>query len=381
MTVWGLLAIVLVAASLGGAGAEAAAQSAGLALSGSVKSLLVDSRTLAGEDYTLSLNRARLELKGEVTAGVALDLQYDHELLFGSYLDTAMFRATKDVPPPQYWRLEANTLERGDVYGRHRLYRAAVTLSKGMVDLKVGRQRIAWGTGRFWSPLDILNPVNPLAIEREQRLGVDAILLEVKTGPLSRLSFVHAPAPDRGPASQAVQWHGNAGGVDGSVVVGRLSGLEVVGVDLASQLGQAGLRAEVARLKDPQAQHFARAMVGLDYAYANGLTVSTELYYNQAGNRDPAAYDLASWLAGHITSLATRYVGLYASYEITPLLKWTNYAAINVDDHSRGIDSRLVWSWRPSVELTVGLQRFAGTARSEYGRVPNALLAQGQWFF
>lgn len=380
MTARRCLAILFLAVPLAGGG-TVASQPAGVAVSGSVKSLLLGSRTFAGEDYTLGLNRARLELKGEVAAGVALDIQYDQELLLGSYLDTTAFRAAKDVPPPQYWRLESNTVERGDLYGRHRLHRAAVTLSRGVIDLKLGRQRIAWGTGRFWSPLDILNPVNPLAIEREERLGIDAVLLEAKTGPLSRVSLVHAPAPDRGPASRAVQWHGNAGGVDGSIVAGRLAGLDVAGIDMASQLGQAGVRAELARLENRQGQRFTRAMLGLDYAFPSGLTVSTDLYFNGAGVRDPLAYDLAGGMAGGVNGLATRYAGLYASYEITPLLKWTTNVAVNLDDRSRGVDSRLVWSWRPKADLTVGVQRFSGNGRSEYGRMPNAAFAQWQWFF
>jgi hypothetical protein len=369
--------IMLVAALSVGAPAHAE----GLSLTGSVKSLFVRSRTANGEAYGLSLNRLRFEAKGDIAPGLALDLQYDNELLLGSYLDTAEFRALKDRVPQQYWRADANYLERGDVYGRHRLHRAAVTLTRGDVDLKLGRQRIAWGTGRFWSPLDILNPVNPLALEREERVGVDAALLEAKLGPVSRVSLVVAPAPDRGSPSRAVQWHGNAAGVDASFAVGRLLGLDIVGVDIASQIGNVGVRGEAAHLRPSAGRGFNRLLLGADYAFAGGLTLSGELYYNGAGARDPVAYDLDAWSAGRVSNLATRYAGLVASFEITPLLKWVNYAVVNADDHSRGLDSRLVWSWRNNLDLTIGVQRFAGSAGSEYARMPNAAFAQVQWFF
>lgn len=357
------------------------AQTQRLALSGSLKSVLLRSRTLTGENYALSLNRLRIEAKGDHAPGLALDLQYDKEVLLGSYLDTAEFRAAKDRVAAQYWHADANYLDRGNVYGRHRLYRAAVTLTHGNVDLKLGRQRIAWGTGRFWSPLDILNPVSPLALEREERVGVDAALVEAKLGPLSRASVVYAPAPERGSPSRALQWHGNAAGVDGSLLAGRLLGVDIVGIDIASQIGDAGVRGEVARLRRSAGPGFNRLLVGADYAFANGLTLSAELYYNGAGTRDPVGYDFAAWSAGRVSNLATRYAGLYASYEITPLLKWVNYAVVNADDRSRAIDSRLVWSWRSDLELTIGLQRFTGSAGSEYGRMPNASFAQLQWFY
>jgi hypothetical protein len=369
--------ILLMAALAVGAPAHAE----GLGLTGSVKSLFLRSRSANGEAFGLSLNRLRIEAKGDVAPGLALDLQYDNELLLGSYLDTAEFRALKDRASPQYWRADANYIERGDVYGRHRLYRAAVTLTRGNVDLKLGRQRIAWGTGRFWSPLDILNPVNPLALEREERVGVDAALLEAKLGPLSRASLVYAPAPDRGPASRALQWHGNAAGVDASLVAGRLRGLDIVGMDVASQIGDVGVRAEAARLKPDGGPGFNRWMAGADYAFATGLTLSAELYYNGAGSRDPAGYDFAGLRAGRLTSLATRYAGLFASYEITPLLKWMTYAVLNADDRSRAVDSRLVWSVAPATDLTFGVQHFTRTAGSEFAASPSAFHAHMQWFF
>jgi len=362
--------------------AVAPARADELALTGSVKSLFLRSRTASGgEPFTLSLNRLRVEAKGDFAPGFALDLQYDNELLFGSYLDTAEFAARKDIAPPQYWHADANYLERRDAYGSHRLYRAAVTASADNVDVRLGRQRIAWGTGRFWSPLDILNPINPLALEREQRLGVDAALVEAKLGPLARVSAVYAPAPNRGPASRAVQWHGNAAGVDASLVVGRLLAQEVIGMDLASQIGPAGIRGEVARLRPAGGSAFTRLVVGVDYALSNGLTLSAEGYYNGAGARDPARYDWAGLRAGRIATLATRYAGTMASYEVTPLLKWVTYAIVNADDRSRALDMRLVWSARPDLELTVGVQRFGGRPNSEYGAMPDVWQGQAQWFF
>ncbi len=360
---------------------EAAEPSAALNLSGSVKTILLRSRSVTGDEYTWNLNRLRLELKGDVAPGLAIDLQYDNEVLLGSYLKTQEFAMSKDRPPPQYWRADANYVERGDVYGRHRLYRAAVTVTRGDVDVRVGRQRIAWGTGRFWSPLDILNPPSPLALEREERIGVDAALLEAKLGPLSRASVVYAPAPTGGSASRAVQWHGNAAGIDGSLVAGRLGGFDVAGMDLASQIGQVGVRAEAARMQPAAGSRFNRWTVGADYALSFGLTISAELYRDGAGRRDPRNYDWGGRLVGRISTLANRYAGLALTYEITPLTKWVTYVVRNGDDRSRAIDSRLVWSIDTSADLTVGLQRFVGRQGSEFNAIPNAAQLQLQWYF
>ncbi|MBE0612162.1 MAG: hypothetical protein IH604_00700 [Burkholderiales bacterium] len=363
--------------------AALAGPESGLELSGYYKNLLAGSRTVfpEGQRYALDLNRLRLELKGDLAPGAALDLQYDNEILLGNYLHTAQFGLLKDQPPPQYWNLEWNYAEAGPYYGLHRLYRGSVTLAAGDTDVRIGRQRIAWGTGRFWSPLDILNPFSATQIEREQRIGVDAVLIERRFGALSRLSAVYAPGHGAVDASAALRWHANSAGIDYSFVAGRFVSDQVAGVDIATQLGDAGLRAELtgARREDGSSQR--RALVGLDYAFRNTLSLSGEFYYNGAGAADRSAYDFASLFAGTIQSVGRRYFGGYAGYEITPLLKSTNYLVVNLGDRSRYFSPNLIYSLSTDVDLTLGAQLFSGGQGSEYARLNDTFYAQIQWYF
>ena len=354
-----------------------------LNFSGYYKNLLIKSDTVfpGKEPYTLDLNRLRLELKGKVSEAIALDIQYDNEVLLGSYLHTAQFQMQKDQMPDQYWKGQANYAETNSYYGQHRLYRGSITASSGETDVRIGRQRIAWGTGRFWSPLDILNPFSPIQLEREERVGVDAVLVEHKLGPLSRVSAVYAPQHNRSDSSTALQWHGNAAGVDYSVVGGRFRGERVVGLDVASQIGDAGIRAELTSAQRDAAPDYSRAVAGLDYAFPNTLTLSGEFYYNGAGASDTQTYDFASLFAGRIQNLARRYVGAYAGYEITPLIKWNNYLVTNLFDHSRYFLTSLIYSIKTNLDWAVGVQFFRGGNGSEYGRFNDVYFTQLQWFF
>jgi hypothetical protein len=366
------------------AAVEAAAQQeAGLKLSGYYKNILIASRTLsaAGGRYGLDLNRLRLELKGKPVETATLDLQYDNELLLGSYLRTAQFASQKDQPSAQYWNLEGDYSQGRTHYGRQRLYRASVTLAAGDTDLRLGRQRIAWGTGRFWSPLDLLNPFSPIQLERDERAGVDAALLERKFGALSRLGAVYAPQHARRDASAGLLWHDNAAGVDYSLVAGRFARERLAGADLATQLGAAGVRAELTRARRPDGSGYRRALLGLDYAFANTLTLSGELFYDGAGAANRGAYDYAALFAGRIQNLGRRYLGAYAGYEITPLLKWTNALVVNVADRSRYFSPVLTYSLRANLDLTLGVQLFRGGAGTEYAGFRDLYYAQAQWFF
>jgi hypothetical protein len=361
----------------------ASARAGELKLSGYYKSLLVNSETVApaGQRYTFDLNRLRLELKGNLSENAALDLQYDNEVLFGNYLRTGQFASLKGERPDQLWNLDRNYGEGGSWLGRHRLYRGNVTLSSGETDLRLGRQRIAWGTGRFWSPVDLLNPLNPIALEREERLGVDAALLEHKLGPLSRLSAVYAPRHESGESSAALNWHSNTAGVDYSLVGGRLRRERVIGADLATQVAGAGLRAELTQNERDAGSSYQRAVLAMDYAFANTLSLSSELYYNGAGTTNTAAYDFASLFAGHIQNVGRRYFGGYAGYEITPLVKWAGYLVLNIADRSRFFSPALTFSLRANVDFTLGAQFFGGTPGAEYARFPDLYYVQLQWFF
>ena len=192
---------------------------------------------------------------------------------------------------------------------------------------------------------------------------------------------MYAPSHAARDASAALRWHANRAGVDYSLVVGRFDGEQVAGVDIVTQLGDAGLRAELTTARREDGSSYRRALVGLDYAFPNTLALTGELYYNGAGTSDRSAYDFAALFAGRIQSVGNRYFGGYAGYEITPLLKWTNYLVVNPADRSRYFSPSLTYSLTTNVDLTVGAQLFRGSRGSEYARFHNAYYALVKWYF
>lgn len=78
-------------------------------------------------------------------------------------------------------------------------------------------------------------------------------------------------------------------------------------------------------------------------AFPGTLILSAELYYNGAGTSNPQDYDFAALLARRIQNVGRRYVGFFAGYEITPLLKWSNYFVHNLDDRSHYFSTVLTY--------------------------------------
>src|SRR3972149_5354017 len=97
-----------------------AVEETAISLKGYYKNLLVDSRTAFPqvEDYTLDLNRLRLELRGRPVPWFGYEVQYDNEALLGNYLDTAQFAQIKTAKPATYWDLEDAYLDRGTMWTR-----------------------------------------------------------------------------------------------------------------------------------------------------------------------------------------------------------------------------------------------------------------------
>jgi hypothetical protein len=355
--------------------------SAAVQFSGHYKNMLLGSRAADGaqERYTLDASRLRLEWTGQVRAGVGIEIHYDHELLLGD-LRTPQFLVEPALPRRTYWDLERVYARGDDVLARHRLRRGAVTLSRGATDLRLGRQRVAWGTGRFWSPLDLLNPLSPTALEPGEREGVDAVLVEHKRSAVSRVSAVFAPI--RGDRDHVLaRWQDNVHGTDYSITAGRGPQGRVLGVDAAGQIGGAGVRAEWTLTRDRGGRTPHRVLLGWDYAFANTLTLSAELYFDGTGSSDPSRHDVAGLLSGRRQTLGRRYAGLHARYEFTPLLKWESWWAANLDDRSAYFSPRISYSVRENLDVAIGAQLYAGRRGTEFGQRRNLRFAYLQWFF
>ena len=379
------LGVLLLVAASHSAAAEQDAEGdqSKVKLSGYYKNLLSQSKTVFpdSEPYIADLNRLRLELQGKPLGWAGFDVQYDNEVLFGSYLNTAQFALQKEHQPDTYWDLESTTLDRPSAFGRQSLYRAYADFYSALADLRVGRQRIAWGTGRFWNPTDILNPFDPTQLERDERPGVDAALVERKLGALSKLSLAYAPQRPSSDSSVAAHLHGNLKETDFSLMAGQFHGDEVTGFDFSGRIGQVGVRGEAAHTRADAGPSYVRAVIGADYVFPGTLALSGEIYYNGQGTTNQRDYDFAALFSGAVQNVACHYVGLYAGYDLTPLLRLNSYAIINLDDNSVFFYPNVVYSVITNVDLTVGVQYFHGSTGTEYGTFHDVYYAQLQWFF
>lgn len=330
---------------------------------------------------TSDLNRVRLELRGEPLPRLRGELVLDNELTAGSILETEEFRLQKDAPRRTFLNHEATVADSSDLLYRLSTYRAFLSYDYGSGDIVAGHQRIAWGTAKLWNPTDLFNPYNPVSIERDERPGVDAIRLEHTLGPLSKVTAAYAPGATSSKSSVAMKYLFNISGYDLSVMAGRFHDRNAVGGDFSGTIGNVGIHGEGIIQFDRKSGPRPGLVIGGEYTFPNSLYLLFEYYFNSSGKSDSRDYGVTGVFTGDTLSLGRHYLGAVAGFDFSGVLRGELYGIYNIGDNSLFLQPLLKYSLQTNIDLSIGMQAFAGNDTSEYGRLHNLYFTQLQWYF
>ena len=380
-------------------------------------------------DVWQSLTRVRTRFDLRATRELSAVVTWDHEVRTG-ILDTFEADFGRALAPEPFFDLEDDVglfgLRKNGrrVRWRHLLYRGYLKLETGHADLVVGRQRIPWGVGRLWNPIDRFNAIPPLAIEADQSPGVDGIDLKLRASGFSFLELAWAPAD--GPDDlYAARWHGVLGDADYSLVAGSFEEAWTFGGDLAANLGGAAARLEVVyadptrkfwplgRATPKEVPAYFQVVASLDYNLdvGSGLYLLVEHFYNgnatgfgrgRAGGLEPFFESTAQappgtpgFLPGPFPTAGSRdrfggnrfitaarhQTGFEARYDVTPVVTTNLVLLYDWSGTSAAFFPNVTATPLDSLELTLGAQLFAGPRRSQYGEAERLFFLVAEWFF
>ncbi|MGI9433043.1 MAG: hypothetical protein ACR2PQ_12555 [Myxococcota bacterium] len=384
---------------------------------------------LGDRDVFQSLTRLRIEADLTITPELSARVVYDNEWLAGG-LDT--FEGSgADSDFDTFLGLEDEIHlfglkdQRDHFRWSHRAYRAYIRYDGEQVAATIGRQRIGWGVGRLWSPMDRFSEIPPLALEGDQFPGVDAIEARWQFSGFTYLQAVYAPGTRNEEAKYAIRAHGVARDVDYSVVAGVFDRALSFGFDLATNVGDAAARLEVV-YTDPHEDAwdlsdaspsppdpFWQILVSVDYNFdlGTGLYVLVEHLYNGnalgygeglAGNRlprfeatavppSPAAAALggpyvrpvgtARFAGSRVVTLATHQTGFQVGYDLTSALRLDLVTLWDWPGSSGAYFPQVTWSGWNSAELSFGVQVFSGGKESQYGNREPLVFVLAEWWF
>jgi len=351
-----------------------------LEFSGQYANLLFETRDSLKQDRATDLNRLRLEMDGDYRS-VRFHLAYDHELLWGGLVADPVVAVALAQPEPTWIDASAAISRRSHARWRHTLYRGWVEYDADPVSIKIGRQRIAWGSGRIWNPTDRFNPVQPTALELEQKLGVDAARIAWNYSGNGSLIAVAAPARPAYRTSRklALRWQDTFGEFDVALMGGRINDENMFGADITGNLDDAGVRLEWMQARNPREGGYGQFSIGMDYTwhhawFPSGLYMAVEYFYNGAAGFSRLMQDRLNGRARHL-------LGGMLGYDLTPLWRLDLLLIADVQRNGWFISPSLTWSAAENLDIRGFVQLPQGTGSSEFAAFESLYALRVDWYF
>jgi hypothetical protein len=280
-----------------------------------------------------------------------------------------------------------------------RLDRLAIRYASDHVVLKFGRQAITWGNGLVFNVMDIFNPFDPAAVDKEFKTGDDMLygqyLLSSGNDLQGVMVFRRDPFTGDVEADQgslAFKYHHMASISEYDGLVAQHYGDTLVGAGANVSIGGSVWRGDVVvTFTDDDTVPSVVTSLSHSWTWA-GTNVSglAEYFYNGFGQSDGCYSfsclaknpDLLERLSrGEVFNLGRHYFGLSAMIEVTPLFVLTPSVFFNVTDPSALFqvvfqndlrENLLLWS---AINLPIGANgtEFGGAATG----VPGVYLSTG----
>ena len=291
-----------------------------------------------------------------------------------------------------------------------RLDRLNVGYTGDKAVIRFGRQAISWGNGLLFTPMDILNPFDPAAVDKEYKSGDDMLYgqyLQDNGNDVQAVAVVRrnpiSGEVEQGESSLALKYHGFLGRHEYDLLMGEHYGDAVLGLGASTDLGGAVWRGDLV-WSNTDSENIFSVVAGVSYSgvtRGHNWTGFLEYYYNGFGQSD-GDYSVAGLASnpellkrlvrGELFNLGRHYLGASVTLEVTPLLNLTPNIFINLTDPSALAQLVLAYDWKQDIQLLAALNFPIGPNGSEYGGIDSAqaglyvstgpsLFAQLAWYF
>jgi hypothetical protein len=373
--------------------------------SGSLKSLDIYGEASPADlftSYYLSSNKLRLNMDWQAAPEWRFEGALEHQYLWSDPAE-AFTVPTDD----QNRHLDLDKTWRHDEHGSSRLQVDRLNLQwrSGPLDATVGRQAVGFGRILISSPLDVINPFPPEAIDTDVRSGIDALHTIFNYGLDGQLGGIAVWGDEARHDSFLATWTDNRSGVDLLMIGGRLRGRSMFGAGLAGSLGTLGLKGEfsihkgrdVGEIGGDLYDSYTLAAVETWYRFDNGISLVIEYLYNGPGADNPEDYpeviNSAPLQEGLTYLLGRHYLMVAPSYELHPLATLQGLAIYNLDDDSAllrptldlsladNLSLQLFWTWYTGESPRVVASAQFVAPRSEYGMLGDSGGFFLKWFF
>jgi hypothetical protein len=253
----------------------------------------------------------------------------------------------------RWWNLTKTIEDEGKLAVIGRLDRLSVSYTGKKTSLRFGRQALTWGNGLLYTPMDIVNPFDPTAVDTEYKTGDDMLYAQFlrDNGDDTQAAYVVRRDPLTGDiesdkATAAVKYHGFFGPGEIDLMLSQHYGEALFAIGGGMDVGGAVWRSDLV-LSDTETEDVvAQFVINTSYSWVWGgknVTGSAEYYFNGFGQSDSCYTqeclgenpELLERLARRqLFNLGRHYIGGNLLVEVTPLFTVTPNLFWNVEDPS-----------------------------------------------
>jgi hypothetical protein len=291
----------------------------------------------------------------------------------------------------------------------HRLDRLSVSWRKERWAVRIGRQAVGWGNGMVYNPMDIFNPFDPAAVDKEYKSGDDMAYGQYLRDNGDDLQAVWVVRRDEAGEltskvnSVAAKYHGFVGEYEYDALLAQHYDDQLVGFGGIAPLGGAVLRGDIT-VTDTEEDTVVSGVASLSYswtAFGNNMSGVAEYYYSGFGQADGeygVEYleqnpDLLARLArGELFTLGRHYLAGGVLVEVSPLFTLTPNLFLNLEDGSFLAQLVAQYDLLQNWQLLLALNLPVGDSGTEFGGIDSAVegmqLSQGAsaftqlaWYF
>jgi hypothetical protein len=342
---------------------------------------------LAGADHlSVNLLHLRQNVRWYAAEPVTVALEVKERLFLGENArELAGLIAPAESGLPYFdWTASA---DREGVYAEASIDRLWVEGTAGHLEVRAGRQRVAWGTNLVWNPIDIFNPSSSLDFDNEEKPGTDAIRAQYYLGPASEVDAAWAPGREAADTDAAARVKVNRWGYDWMLVGGRRANDHVAGFAWTGSVARGGFRGEVLLGRprtgpDRTGRSYVNASVSGAYTFPSTLYVQIAALYESRGTTgDAGGLELIEAAARQDLSPGRWALFGEIAKDLTPLWRADLAAIVNPLDGSSYLGPTLTWSAAPSLDVVAAALLFNGRTGAEFGGQGRIWMVRAKYSF
>lgn len=337
-----------------------------------------------GDDKNYLYNYDRLRLKTEYTKDdYFTTLITDGVHYFGKeFIHSNAFEFIKNMTTDTRFETQSSFSSYDNGVSYAKLYRFYTGYEDAEDKIIFGLQKISMGVGRLWTPSNLFNPRRSFSLEPDEIFGVLALNYSRHLSDTSIVTLVASQKKDK-QFKYAAQYKNvfdfaevglNLISSDKTAMIGYE--LEANFFDTGIEVRSEGLYIETELFNDLavlEKHYFTQALIGADYGFKNGISLTLETYYSSDDfNRSIIQTNITEDIVSNLL-FSKFYMGSSISYNFNLVVNVSlTYIESFNDENSRFISPVLQYTFNDFNSFTLGALIGEGDEGSEYASVSNS---------